>query len=42
MSVSLHVVDEGSGPVAVLLHGFPDSSALWRDRLVELASMVFS
>ena len=30
--LSFHVVDEGSGPPVLLLHGFPDSSALWRHR----------
>jgi pimeloyl-ACP methyl ester carboxylesterase len=29
-SVRLHVQDEGSGEPILLLHGFPDSSALWR------------
>jgi pimeloyl-ACP methyl ester carboxylesterase len=33
MSVSLHVIDEGAGPAVVLLHGFPDSSALWRHQI---------
>lgn len=28
--LTFHVVDEGEGPVVLLLHGFPDSSALWR------------
>jgi pimeloyl-ACP methyl ester carboxylesterase len=28
--LSFHVVDEGLGPAVLLLHGFPDSSALWR------------
>ena len=28
--LNLHVVDEGSGPAVLLLHGFPDSSSLWR------------
>jgi pimeloyl-ACP methyl ester carboxylesterase len=33
MNVSLHIVDEGAGPAVVLLHGFPDSSALWRRQI---------
>ena len=33
VSVSLHVIDEGAGPAVVLLHGFPDSSALWRHQI---------
>ncbi len=28
--ISLHVVVEGEGPAVLLLHGFPDSSRLWR------------
>ncbi len=28
--LDFHVVDEGKGPVVLLLHGFPDSSELWR------------
>jgi pimeloyl-ACP methyl ester carboxylesterase len=28
--VTLAVEDEGAGPVVLLLHGFPDSSRLWR------------
>jgi pimeloyl-ACP methyl ester carboxylesterase len=42
MSVSLHVIDEGAGSAVVLLHGFPDSSALWRHQipmLVEAATV---
>jgi pimeloyl-ACP methyl ester carboxylesterase len=31
--LSFHVVDEGSGPPVLLLHGFPDSSALWRHQI---------
>ena len=34
--VSLHVVDEGSGSPVLLLHGFPDSSALWRHQIPAL------
>jgi len=29
--IRLNVVDLGAGPALVLLHGFPDSHALWRD-----------
>lgn len=29
--VELHVTSEGEGPVLLLLHGWPDTSALWRD-----------
>ena len=31
--VELTVVDEGSGPPVLLLHGFPDSSHLWRHQI---------
>src|SRR3954464_11952687 len=31
--VSLAVADEGAGPAVVLLHGFPDSSVLWRHQV---------
>ena len=31
--LSFHVVDEGSGPPVLLLHGFPDSPALWRHQI---------
>jgi pimeloyl-ACP methyl ester carboxylesterase len=31
--VELAVVDEGSGPPVLLLHGFPDSSHLWRHQV---------
>lgn len=31
--VELHVVDEGEGPPVLLLHGFPDSSVLWRHQV---------
>lgn len=36
--VRLHVVIEGSGPDVVLLHGFPDSHALWRHVIRPLAA----
>lgn len=28
-----HFIDEGSGPVVLFLHGFPDSSMLWRKQI---------
>jgi len=31
--VTLSVADEGAGPAVVLLHGFPDSSHVWRKQL---------
>jgi pimeloyl-ACP methyl ester carboxylesterase len=34
--LEFHVVDEGQGPAVVLLHGFPDSSHLWRHQIPAL------
>lgn len=39
--VALHVVDEGAGRPVVLLHGFPDSSALWRHQSPALVDAGF-
>ena len=39
--VSLHVVDEGTGPPVLLLHGFPDSSHLWRHQVPALVTAGF-
>jgi pimeloyl-ACP methyl ester carboxylesterase len=39
--VSLHVVDEGNGPAVLLLHGFPDSSDVWRHQIPALTSAGF-
>lgn len=36
-----NVVDEGSGTPVVLLHGFPDTSYLWRHLIPELANAGF-
>lgn len=33
-----HVVDEGQGTPVVLLHGFPDTSYLWRNQIAALVS----
>ncbi len=38
---SLHVVSEGSGPAVLLLHGFPDSSHLWRHQIPALTRAGF-
>lgn len=35
------VHDEGAGPVVLLLHGFPDSSALWRNQIGPLVEAGF-
>jgi pimeloyl-ACP methyl ester carboxylesterase len=34
----MHFVDEGSGPVVVLLHGFPEFSETWRHQIRALAA----
>ena len=34
--VELEVLDEGSGPAVLLVHGFPDSSHLWRHQVPAL------
>jgi pimeloyl-ACP methyl ester carboxylesterase len=36
--LNFHVLDEGSGPAVLLLHGFPDSSHLWRNQIPALVS----
>jgi pimeloyl-ACP methyl ester carboxylesterase len=36
--VDLNVYIEGEGPAVVLLHGFPDSNALWRDVMPALVA----
>jgi pimeloyl-ACP methyl ester carboxylesterase len=35
-NLNLHVVQEGSGEPVLLLHGFPDSSRLWRNQIPAL------
>ncbi|MDP8955623.1 MAG: alpha/beta fold hydrolase [Actinomycetota bacterium] len=39
--VTLEVVDEGGGPAVLLLHGFPDSSRLWRKQIPALVAAGF-
>lgn len=34
--VRLHVVDEGSGPTVLLVHGFPLDQRMWRDQIERL------
>jgi pimeloyl-ACP methyl ester carboxylesterase len=36
--VRLRVLDEGSGPAVFLLHGWPDSHALWRNQVPALTA----
>jgi len=40
-TVVLHTVDEGAGHPVVLLHGFPDSSDLWRHQIPALTGAGF-
>ena len=35
--IELNVLDEGSGPAVLLIHGFPDSAHLWRHQVPALA-----
>jgi pimeloyl-ACP methyl ester carboxylesterase len=39
--VTLAVLDEGDGPAVLLLHGFPDSSHLWRHQVPVLVDAGF-
>ena len=39
--INLQVRDEGSGPAVLLLHGFPDSSRLWRKQIPALVAAGF-
>ena len=36
--INLHVIDEGTGEPVLLLHGFPDSSRLWRHQIPALVA----
>ncbi|MEH6995597.1 alpha/beta hydrolase, partial [Neobacillus drentensis] len=36
--LQFHVVDEGTGPAVLLLHGFPDSSYVWRNQIPTLVN----
>ncbi len=35
--IRLHVVEEGDGPLVLLIHGFPETSYSWRHQLPALA-----
>ena len=39
--VSLHVTEQGEGPVVLLCHGFPDTSYTWRRQMKAIASAGF-
>lgn len=39
--LSFHVTDTGDGPPVVLLHGFPDTSDLWRNQIAALVDAGF-
>lgn len=39
--LSLRVLDAGSGPAVLLLHGFPDSATLWRHQIPPLVEAGF-
>lgn len=39
--VSLNVIDEGAGDAVLLIHGFPDSSRLWRKQIPALVDAGF-
>ncbi len=36
--VRIHAVEEGSGPLVVMIHGFPESWYSWRHQLTALAA----
>ena len=40
-SLKFHVLDAGTGPGVLLLHGFPDSSHLWRHQIPALVDAGF-
>ncbi len=37
----MHVLEEGEGPLVLLVHGFPETSHSWRHQLVSLAAAGF-
>ncbi len=39
--VSLSVIDEGSGPAVLLLHGFPDRASMWSRQIAHLVAQGF-
>src|ERR1700687_5112375 len=39
--IGYHLIDEGDGPAVLLLHGFPDTSSLWRNQILPLVGAGF-
>lgn len=39
--IGYHLIDEGAGPAVLLLHGFPDTSSLWRKQIPALVAAGF-
>ena len=39
--INLHIIDEGSGPAVLLIHGFPDTSHVWRHQIPALVKAGF-
>jgi pimeloyl-ACP methyl ester carboxylesterase len=39
--IDLHAVVEGQGPPVLLIHGFPDTSAVWRTQILPLVAAGF-
>ncbi len=39
--LNLHVIDEGEGPAVLLVHGFPDTSYVWRHQMPALVDAGF-
>ena len=37
--IRIHVADQGTGPLVVLCHGFPESWYSWRHQLAALAAV---
>ena len=40
-SISLHIAEQGTGPLVILIHGFPESWYSWRNQLPAVANAGF-